>query len=324
MTGTAGAVGRTGADASSAASTHPHPEGDRPLIWIDGNLLPKSQAVVSVFDHGLLYGDGVFEGIRVYNGQIFKCDSHLERIYRNAEALFMMRQNDGAFPYTKAEIRRMMEQCVEANGLNDGYIRLIFTRGVGTLGLNPFKCAKPTVICIADQISLYPEEMYREGMRVIVAERPRTPNECLDPALKSLNYLNNIMAKVEAIDAGCLEAIMLSTDGYVGECTGDNLFVVKDGALLTSPLSVGMLDGITRAFVMNDVAPALGLSVTEKRLTLDDVNGADEIFLTGTAAEIIAVRQVGDNEISAGEGEITKRLRMKFREMACGERVPTD
>ena len=311
-------------DPSTAASTHPLPDAERPLIWVDGELLPKSKAVVSVFDHGLLYGDGCFEGIRVYNGQIFKCDSHLERIFRNAETMFMMRQNKGKFPYTRAEIRRVMEQCVEANGLKDGYIRLIFTRGVGTLGLNPFKCEKPTVICIADQISLYPEEMYREGMRVIIAKRPRTPTSCLDPALKSLNYLNNIMAKVEAIDAGCLEAIMLSIDGYVGECTGDNLFVVKGGALITSPLDVGMLDGITRAFVMNEVAPALGVGVTEKRLKVDDIYDADEIFLTGTAAEIIAVTKVEQTEISDGEGPITKQLRMKFREMACGERVPTN
>lgn len=309
---------------STAASTHPYPDAERPLIWIDGELLPKSKAVVSVFDHGLLYGDGCFEGIRVYNGQIFKCDSHLERIFRNAEAMFMMRQNGGKFPYSRAEIRRMMEQCVEANGLKDGYIRLIFTRGVGTLGLNPFKCPTPSVICIADQISLYPEEMYREGMRVIIAKRPRTPTRCLDPALKSLNYLNNILAKVEAIDAGCLEAIMLSTDGYVGECTGDNLFLIKDGEVVTSPLDVGMLDGITRAFVMKEVAPALGIPVSEKRLRVDDVYDADEIFLTGTAAEIIAVTQVEDTSISSGEGAITKKLRMKFREMACGERVPTD
>lgn len=312
------------AEAHAAPSTHPHPAGDRPLIWIDGELLPKSQATISVFDHGLLYGDGVFEGIRVYNGQIFKCESHLNRIFRNAEAVHMLRQNDEGFPYSKADIRRVMEQCVEANGLKDGYIRLVFTRGVGTLGLNPFKCPHPTVICIADQISLYPEEMYREGMKVIVAKRPRIPTICLDPALKSLNYLNNIMAKVEAIDAGCLEAIMLSTDGYVGECTGDNLFTVKNGALVTSPLDVGMLDGITRAFVMEEVAPALGIKVVEKRLKLDDVYDADEIFLTGTAAEIIAVTQVDDTKITDGEGPITKKLRLKFRELACGERVPTD
>ena len=317
-------VSKAAHDASSAPSTHPAPAGDRPLIWVDGELLPKSQATISVFDHGVLYGDGVFEGIRVYNGQIFKCESHLRRIFRNAEGLFMMRQNGGRFPYTKPEIRRIMEQCVEANGLTDGYIRLVFTRGVGTLGLNPFKCPRPTVICIADQISLYPEEMYREGMRVIVAKRPRTPNACLDPALKSLNYLNNILAKVEAIDAGCLEAIMLSTDGFVGECTGDNLFIVKDGELVTSPLDVGMLDGITRVFVMEEVAPALGIGVSERRLRLEDVYDADEIFLTGTAAEIIGVAQVEETKISEGEGPVTKRLRLKFREMACGERVPTD
>ena len=297
---------------------------DRPLVWIDGKLLPKSQAVVSVFDHGLLYGDGCFEGIRVYQGKIFKCEAHLKRIYRNAEALHMMRQSDEGFPYSIDEMRKIMEECVEANSLKDGYIRLIFTRGYGDLGLHPFKCPRPTVICIADKIRLYPEEMYEQGMKVIVAKRPRTPNACLSPMLKSLNYLNNIMAKVEAIDAGCLEAIMLSTDGKVGECTGDNLFIVKDGELYTSPVEVGMLDGITREFVKSELAPACGLRVTEKVLELDDVLSADEIFLTGTAAEMIAVTQVDETIISDGEGPITRQLRMKFREVVAGPNVPTN
>ena len=309
---------------SPATSTHPMPTQDRPLIWIDGQLVPKSEAKVSVFDHGFLYGDGVFEGIRVYRGKVFKCMSHLKRIYRNAERIHMMRQNGGRFPYTQDEMREILELCVRENGLEDGYIRLIFSRGAGTLGLNPFKCERPGVIVIADQISLYPEEMYEQGMRVIVAERPRTPTKCLDPSLKSLNYLNNILAKVEAIDAGCLEAIMLSTDGYVGECTGDNLFIVKDGEVITSPLDVGMLDGITRAFVIQELCPALDLAITERRLTVNDVLEADEIFLTGSAAEIIAVTQVDETVISSGEGPVTRMLRDKFRAIVTGDNIPTN
>ncbi len=294
-----------------AVSTSPTREAtDRPLVWIDGELLPKSQAKVSVFDHGLLYGDGCFEGIRIYQGKIFKCASHLERIYRNCERLRI------EVPMTRDAMTKMMRECIEANGIGDGYIRLLVTRGVGTLGLNPFKCPKASVICIADQIALYPPEMYRDGMKVIVAKRPRTPTACLDPSLKSLNYLNNILAKVEAIDAGCLEAIMLSVDGFVGECTGDNLFIVKGGKVFTSPLDVGMLDGITRAFVIKELGPKAGVSIEEKRLRLEDVKGADEMFLTGTAAEIIAVTQVEDVKIGTGkEGAVTAKLRAAFKDV---------
>ncbi len=338
MTPTASAQARP--DAADARAT----DADRPFIWIDGKLLPKSEAVVSVFDHGLLYGDGCFEGIRVYQGKIFKCDSHIERIFRNAEDLHMMRQggdkfgNGGkGFPYSKAEIRSMMEQCIEANGISEGYIRLIFTRGEGTLGLNPFACPKPCVICIADTIRLYPETLYEAGMKVIVAKRPRTPSVCLSPMLKSLNYLNNIMAKVEALSVNSgneapedevFECIMLrfseSGEKIVGECSGDNLFIVKDGELFTSPIEVGMLDGITRAFMINELIPALDLKVTERPLTLDEVMNADEIFLTGTAAEVIGVRQVGETKISGGEGAITKRLREAFRAVVMGPEIPTD
>ncbi|MCA9293822.1 MAG: aminotransferase class IV [Phycisphaerales bacterium] len=302
--------------------------GQRPFVWIDGAFYAKGDAKISVFDHGLLYGDGCFEGIRVYQGKIFKCDTHLNRIYRNAEALHMMRQTDG-FPYTQSEMRSILEQCVEANGLTDGYIRLVFTRGVGDLGLHPFRCRKPTVIVIADTIRLYPEEMYRQGMKVIVAKRPRTPAKCLSPQLKSLNYLNNILAKIEAIDADVLESIMLTYSDdpnkkIVGECTGDNLFMVKNGALCTSPLDVPMLDGVTRAFVMQTLAPKIGVAVHERPLTLDEVLHADEIFLTGTAAEIIAVTQIEDTQISEGEGPITAKLRAAFREIVTGPSVPTD
>ena len=287
-----------------------HSPENRPYVWIDGDLLPKSQAKISVWDHGLLYGDGCFEGIRVYNTRIFKNKQHLDRIYRNCERL---RINVWL---SRDEMTAMMRECIAANGLKDGYIRLLVTRGVGSLGLNPFKCPKASIICIADQIALYPPEMYADGMRIIVAKRPRTPTVCLDPSLKSLNYLNNILAKMEAIDAGCLECIMLSTDGYVGECTGDNLFIIKGGKVFTSPLDVGMLDGVTRGFVIGQLCPSLGIPVEEKRLKIADVKAADEVFLTGTAAELIAVTQIDDVKIGSGkEGPIVKRLRAGFTEI---------
>lgn len=323
-----------GADRMTSPAVAPHTKariptsGQRPYVWIDGQFFAKGEAKVSVFDHGLLYGDGCFEGIRVYQGKIFKCDSHLDRIYRNAEALHMMRQTEG-FPYTKSEMRSILEDCVEANGLTEGYIRLVFTRGVGDLGLHPFRCPKPTVIVIADTIRLYPEEMYRQGMKVIVAKRPRTPVQCLSPQLKSLNYLNNILAKVEAIDADVLEAVMLTytedpTKKIVGECTGDNLFIVKQGTIVTSPLDVPMLDGVTRAFVIKTLAPRIGAKVVERPIALSELLAADEVFLTGTAAEIIAVTQVDDTRISQGEGPLTSKLRAAFREIVTGPRVPTD
>jgi branched-chain amino acid aminotransferase len=289
------------------------PAEDRPFVWIDGEMLPKSEARVSVWDHGLLYGDGCFEGIRFYNKRIFKCASHLNRLYRNCDRLRIK------VPYTQAEVTAAMRECIEVNELKDGYIRFLVTRGVGTLGLNPFKCPTAGVIIIADHIALYPPEMYTDGMRVIVAKRPRTPTACLDPSLKSLNYLNNILAKVEAIDAGCLECIMLSTEGYVGECSGDNLFIVKGGKVFTPPLETGMLDGITRHFVINELCPKAGLPIEQKWMRIDEVKAADEIFLTGTAAEIIAVTQVDDTKIGAGkEGPVTKRLRATFKDVLAG------
>jgi len=294
-------------------------DAERPYVWIDGKLLPKAQATVSVFDHGFLYGDGCFEGIRVYQGKIFKCGKHMDRIYRNAERLRMK------MPYDRDECTRVMRECIAANGLVDGYIRLIFSRGPGTLGLDPRKCPRPSMVVIADQIALYPPEMYEKGMKVVVAKRPRTPTECLDPTLKSLNYLNNILAKCEAIDAGCHEAIMLSIEGFVGECTGDNLFIVNGGEVHTSPLDVGMLDGITREFVMTTLCIAAGVRSIERRLRIEDVYGADEVFLTGTAAEMIAVTQVGDTRIGTGvEGPVTKKLRAEFKKVVSGPNVPED
>jgi branched-chain amino acid aminotransferase len=287
-------------------------------VWLDGHLVDKQHATVPVYDHGLLYGDGVFEGIRVYNGRVFKLKSHLERLAASAHAIHL------TLHYTIREIEQAVRETVAANGLKDAYIRLVVTRGAGPLGLNPFTCPKPATIVIVDRITLYPEEMYVDGMPVIVAKRPRVPVECLDPAVKSLNYLNNILAKVEAIEAGCHEAIMLNTDGEVCECTGDNIFLVRGSRIVTPPVSAGLLNGVTRLFVMNEVAPACGIDVAERTLRLDDLFTADEIFLTGTAAEVIGVRSVNGTAIGEGRvGPITGRLVSEFRSRVARE-APED
>ena len=301
---------------------------DRPLIYVNGQIVPKSQAMVSVYDHGLLYGDGVFEGIRVYRGRIFKSKQHMERLYRCAEAI---RMKIHVSPEEMVDIQR---RCIAANELVDGYIRLVVTRGVGTLGLDPRRCPVPGIVCIADQIQLFPAEMYEKGMRVVVANRPKTPIACLDPRIKSLNYLNNILAKCEAIDFGCHEVIMLNTDGYVTEGSGDNIFIVKDGQLFTPPSGAGILEGITRAFVQHELAPMCGVKVTEKNMRLEDVLAADEVFLTGSAAEIIAVTQIDQHDgkgtitketkIGAGQGPVTRKLRDKFREIVTSDNVPEE
>ena len=290
---------------------------DRPLIWIDGELLPKSQAKISVYDHCVLYGDGVFEGIRFYNGRVFKMGAHIDRLVASAESVRL------AVPYSKDEFAAIIRETIAANGLVDGYIRLVITRGVGTLGLNPMACPKPTVFCIADTISLYPEEMYREGMKIIVARRPRVPVRCLDPSVKSCNYLNNILAKMEAIDAGLLEAIMLNENDEVAECTGDNIFLVKDGKVFTPPASAGILKGVTRAFVMK-LCEQLDIHCEEKTLFVPDFLTADEVFLTGTAAEVIAVAAIDDSKIGEGnEGPVTRRLRDEFYK-TVRENAPED
>lgn len=299
---------------------------DKPLIYVNGKIVPKSQAMVSVYDHGLLYGDGVFEGIRVYGGKIFKCQQHVDRLYRCAEQIHMK------IPISKQEMVQVQRDCIAANDLREGYIRLVVTRGYGTLGLDPRRCPTPGIICIADQIRLYPEEAYRTGMRVVVARRPKTPVACLDPRIKSLNYLNNILAKCEAIDAGCDEAIMLSTDGFVTECTGDNIFVIKGGKIFTPPPVTGesgLLEGVTRRFVMETLSRDCQVPVTEKAMRLEDVLNADEVFLTGTAAEIIAVTQIDHTDgkrytVSQAEGPITRKLRERFRAIVTSDHVPED
>lgn len=315
-------------------------KADRPLIWVNGQLLPKSQAAVNVYDHGLLYGDGVFEGIRVYNGKIFKCEQHMDRLYACANKIHL----DLAKHVSREEMVRIQRECIKANGIKDGYIRLVVTRGVGTLGLNPYLCPEPGVICIADTIQLFKPEMYEKGMRVVLANRPKTPIECLDPRIKSLNYLNNILAKCEAIHLGqklgitkaedqLLEVIMLNTEGAVTEGSGDNIFIIKDGKVFTPPSEAGILEGITRRFVMDTLCPACGVTVEEKHFTLAELLDADEVFLTGSAAEIIAVREVLEHDdlkvtathtISAGEGPITNTLRSKFRQIVTSDHVPED
>jgi branched-chain amino acid aminotransferase len=297
---------------------------EKPLVYVNGKMLPKQQAMVSVYDHGLLYGDGIFEGIRVYKGKIFKLQQHLDRLWASALAIRL------DIPTTRDEMTAIMRECIRVNNLSDAYIRLVVSRGAGTLGLDPRKCPVPGVICIADQIALYPKELYQTGMKVITAKRPRTPIACLDPRVKSLNYLNNILAKVESIDAGCLEAIMLNTKGQVCECTGDNIFIVKHAEggkgtakVFTPPSDSGILEGITRQFVI-DLCRELKIPCKEKNMKIDEVKGADEVFLTGSAAEMIAVTQIDDKKVSDAEGPITKRLRERFRQIVTSDHVPED
>jgi branched-chain amino acid aminotransferase len=277
-------------------------------VWLDGKLVDQSDAKISVFDPGLLYGDGCFEGIRCYNGRVFKLRSHLKRMFDSAQRIRLKPA------YSMEEVEKAVRDTLAANGMKDAYIRLIFTRGAGTLGLHPFRCPKAGTIVITDIIQLYPPELYQQGMKVIVAKRRRIPIASLDPAIKSLNYLNNVLAKVEAIDAGLLEAIMLNTDDYVAECTGDNIFLVKNGVIYTPAEESGILHGITRQFVIDELAPATGVNVQSKMMRLHEVLAADEVFLTGTAAEIIGVSQIDDTTIGNGKiGPITKSLADEFR-----------
>jgi branched-chain amino acid aminotransferase len=274
-------------------------------VWINGTLFEKHDAKVSVYDHGLLYGDGVFEGIRVYSGRVFKHKEHIDRLYDSAKSIALK------IPISPEEMMRAVEDTVRANNKVDGYIRLVVTRGPGTLGLDPRKC-DPQVIVIVDDISLYPRELYENGLEVITSSYIRNHPNATNPRVKSLNYLNNIMAKIEAIRAGCLEAIMLNHKGEVAECTGDNLFVIKQGVLKTPPPDAGILEGITRNFVI-DLALNAGIPFKEAALTRHDVYVADEVFLTGTAAEVIAVTKVDDRVIGTGkQGPITSKLRSLF------------
>ncbi len=277
-------------------------------IYMSGQLVDEAEAKVSVFDHGLLYGDGVFEGIRAYHGKVFLLKEHVARLYDSAKAIAL------DIPMSQQEMADAVRATCAANDLNDGYIRLVVTRGVGTLGLNPYLCKKPEVIIIAAGIQLYPKELYETGMNVVTVGTVRNHPEAVNPRIKSLNYLNNVMAKIEAINAGVLECIMLNPQGQVAEASGDNVFVIKDGVLKTPPVWCGALDGITRRAVM-DIAESLGYVVKEEVLQRYDLFTADEMFLTGTAAEVIACTNVDRRNIGEGvPGKITVSLQNAFKE----------
>lgn len=299
--------------ATTAASL---PGGTSLMIYLNGRLVPKEQAVVSVFDHGLLYGDGVFEGIRAYNGRVFRLKEHLERLYRSARAIVL----EIGLPI--AEMEKAVLDTLRANNLRDAYIRLVVTRGVGDLGLDPKKCPKATVFIIADRIALYPPECYSDGLEVNTVSTRRNSSQALNPNIKSLNYLNNILAKIEAGLSGAREAIMLSLEGYVAECTGDNIFFIKGNRLVTPPTVAGALEGITRAVVW-DLASVAGLAPEEMLFTPFDLFTADEVFLTGTAAEVIPVVRIDARTIGAGRpGPKTQKLIQAFRELAAREGTP--
>jgi branched-chain amino acid aminotransferase len=278
-------------------------------IYIDGKYCDEKTAKISVFDHGLLYGDGVFEGIRAYNGRVFKLKEHIDRLFKSAKAILL------SIPMPHEEMMRAVVETCRRNKLRDGYVRLVVTRGVGTLGLNPNRCINPSVIIIAGKIQLYPEEMYRKGLEIITVPTVRNLHSALNPAIKSLNYLNNILAKIEAMNGGCEEAVLLNAEGFVSECTGDNIFIVNGNRLQTPPLSAGALYGITRDVVMQ-LAEEAGFKVGEPNLTRYDLFNADECFLTGTGAELIPVVKIDGRVIGTGKpGPVTTRLIAAYRSL---------
>jgi len=291
-------------------------------IYLDGQLVPQSEAKISVFDHGFLYGDGVFEGIRVYDKRIFRLEAHLQRLYRSARAIML------EIPLSMEEMGRAISDTVAANELQDGYIRAIVSRGPGDLGLDPRKCPKPTIVIIAATISLYPEAVYQEGMECVTVATRRSPPDVLNPAIKSLNYLNNILAKIECIRADVPECIMLNQQGLVAECSGDNVFIyIRDfngkAQLRTPPVSAGILEGITRDAVM-EIAAELGLPCVERDVALFDIYAADECFLTGTAAEVVPMTKLDNRLIGTGKpGEVTWRIIERYRELTRTEGKPS-
>ncbi len=277
-------------------------------IWMDGELVKQGDAKVSVFDHGLLYGDGIFEGIRAYNGKIFLCKEHMDRLYEGAHYINL------EIPYSKEEMVEAVNATIKANDLVNAYIRLIVTRGVGDLGLDPRNCPKPSVIIIAASIALYPEELYQKGLEIITSAVPAVHSEALNPRVKSLNYLNNILAKMEAIRAGKLEAIMLNSQGFVAECTGDNIFIIKNGVIKTPSIFSCILAGCTRNLVIK-LAKEAGIPIEETTLQRYDLYTADECFLTGSGAEVIPVIDIDGRKIGSGKpGDITKDMLKHFRD----------
>jgi len=285
-------------------------------IYLNGKLVPEREARISVFDHGLLYGDGVFEGIRAYNRRVFRLEAHVDRLFRSAKAI------DLKMPMSHAEVCEAVVRTCKANRIRDGYVRLVVTRGVGTLGLNPYLCKRPQIFIIAAGIQLYPEELYEQGLAIVTVGTKRNHPEAINPRIKSLNYLNNVLAKIEAINAGVMECVMLNPLGYVAEASGDNIFVVRGKTIITPPTWCGALEGITRAVVM-ELAPTLGFVVKEDVLTRYDLYVADEVFLTGTAAEIIGVSKIDKRTIGKGRpGKVTRALSGRFHELARSEGTP--
>jgi branched-chain amino acid aminotransferase len=278
-------------------------------IYINGKFVPQEDAKISVFDHGLLYGDGVFEGLRSYRGKVFRLREHIVRLYESAKAIWL------EIPMSQDGMCDAVNEAIRVNKIDDGYVRLVVTRGAGTLGLDPNRCSNPQVIIIADTISLYPKELYEKGLEIITVSVQRTHSAALNPRVKSLNYLNNILAKIEGLQAGCIEALMLNHKGEVAECTGDNIFLVRGGSLYTPPLDAGILAGVTRDAVI-ELARAAGIDVHQAPITKHDVYIADECFLTGTAAEVVSVVKVDSRTIGTGQpGPITRDLEGRFKKL---------
>ncbi len=275
-------------------------------VWLDGKLVDSKNAVVSVYDHGLLYGDGVFEGIRVYRGRAFRLEAHLDRLFAGARAIRL------EIPETAGRIAELIADMIENDGRQEAYIRLVVTRGAGDLGVNPRKCQRPSLIVILDDISLYPRELYERGIRLCTSSWRRPPADCVSPRIKSLNYLNNVLAKIEANDRGCHEALILNKDGLVAECTADNVFYASRGRLFTPDLSSGGLEGVTRGAVL-ELAASLGIEAAERPVSLYDFYASDECFLTGTGAELVPAVEIDGRTIGDGRpGPVTARIREAF------------
>lgn len=287
-------------------------------IWYDGTLVDESEARISVFDHGLLYGDGVFEGIRFYNGKVFRLAEHVDRLFDSSKAIML------SLPWSRDEVAAHTLETIRANDLKDGYVRLLVTRGVGSLGLSPESCERPSMIIIAADIQLYPQSDYEIGLKVVTCATRRPTHSSLSPQVKSLNYLNNVMAKVEAQRAGAREGLMLNEQGYVAECTGDNVFIVKNGVLYTPPVSDGGLDGITRGVIF-ELAEQLGVTLEQKTMTRFDIMTADECFLTGTAAEVIPAVELDHRAIGDGvPGPLTAKFIEAYRNLVHNSGIPIE
>ncbi len=279
-------------------------------IFLNGKIVPREEAKISVYDRGYLYGDGIFEGIRAYDGRVFKLDEHVDRLFKSAKTILL------DIPYSREEIKEIILKTIRANDLRDAYIRLVISRGVGDLGLNPENCEESTVVVIVSKISLYDNKLYEEGLAVVTVPTRRNGPEMVNPRIKSLNYLNNIMARIEANMQNAPEAILLNSEGYVAECTGDNVFIIEGNNLVTPPRYAGILKGIKREVVMN-IGEQFGLNVKEELFTRYDLFNADEAFLTGTAAEVIPVVKIDARQIGDGKpGKFTRRIIEEFRNIA--------